>query len=261
VATKGLEVAIRTFAFLSFAVLTLFACGCAPDKPATSVEQVPPKPTLRVVEQAPAKLTPRVVEYGPGLRIDYRVPLIEVDSEVVMRQGALELFAYSRAQVPKEHETILRTDVSCDRVYQALGLIGLSPGRPMRYDVKTKTVELPTGDPVNVLVRYVIERKTREQSACDWMLDAGTKKPMARTHWLFTGSRRDDDGRFAANIEGTLVTVVDFPSSLLGLPASHSESDSQLWLVANTDAIPPIGTRVVMILRPAEKAPTTAPGH
>ncbi len=207
------------------------------------------------VAESHSTATGKMVDYGPGLKIDYRVPQVEIDSEVVLRKGALELFAYSRAQVPKEHETIVRTDVSCERIYQALGLIGLSPGRPMRYDEKTKKVELPSGDPVDVFVRCEGGGKNREQSACDWMMDAAKKSPMRRTPWLFTGSRREDDGTFAANIEGTLVTVVDFPSSLLGLPASHSESDSQLWLLANTDAIPPVGAKVTMILRPALKSP------
>ncbi|HKQ46505.1 MAG TPA: YdjY domain-containing protein [Phycisphaerae bacterium] len=224
------------------------AFGCT-SRPGRSVVDVPGDRTAPATQPAG-----RVVDFGPGLRIDYRVPQVEVDSEVVLRQGALELFAYSRAQVPKEHETILRTEVPCERIYQALHLIGLVAGRPMRYDMETKTVELPTGDPVEVLVRYDQEGRTREHSACDWMMNASTKKPMARTHWLFTGSRREEDGQFAANIEGTLVTVVDFPSSLLSLPASHSESDSQLWLLAHTDSIPPQGTRVILVLRPAAQS-------
>jgi hypothetical protein len=221
--------------------------GCSPKAGTTA--------TSRESEAMPAKSRPeaRVVEFGPGLRIDYRVPQVEIDSEVVLRKGALELFAYSRAPVPKEHESILRTDVKCDRIFQALGLIGLRPGRPMRYDMATKTVELPTGDPVKVLVRYEADGKKKELSACEWMMDNAKKAPMAQTHWLFTGSRREENGSLATNEEGTLVTVVDFPTSLLGLPASHSESDSQLWLTANTDAIPPLGTKVTLILRPASQ--------
>lgn len=237
------------------AVWTVSAFSCTPPSGRSEVEVAGDRP---VPATKPAG---RVVDFGPGLRIDYRVPQVEVDSEVVLRQGALELFAYSRAQVPKEHETILRTDVQCERVYQALYLIGLVAGRPMRYDMETKTVEMPTGDPVEVWVRYEQEGRTREHSACDWMLDASTKKPLTRTHWLFTGSRREEDGQFAANIEGTLVTVVDFPSSLLSLPASHSESDSQLWLMAHTDSIPPNGTRVILILRPAAKPSSEALNH
>jgi hypothetical protein len=237
----------RLFAGLVGMAWSMVFLGCSPQAGTTA--------TGRENEATPAnsRLEPRVVEFGPGLRIDYRVPQVEIDSEVVLRKGALELFAYSRAPVPKEHESILRTEVKCDRIFQALGLIGLRPGRPMRYDMATKTVELPTGDPVEILVRYEANGKTKEHSACDWMIDNAKNAPMARTHWLFTGSRGGENGSFAANEEGTLVTVVDFPTSLLGLPASHSESDSQLWLTANTDAIPPLGTKVTLILRPASQ--------
>jgi hypothetical protein len=238
---------VRLFVILTGIGSCMALVGCSPQAGSTA--------TSRKSETMPATSRPeaRVVEFGPGLRIDYRVPQVEIDSEVVLRKGALELFAYSRAPVPKEHESILRTEVKCDRIYQALGLIGLRPGRPMRYDMATKTVELPTGDPVEVLVRCEANGKTKEHSVCEWMMDNAKNAPMARTPWLFTGSRREENGSFAANEEGTLVTVVDFPTSLLGLPASHSESDSQLWLTANTDAIPPLGTKVTLILRPASQ--------
>ncbi|MBN2562859.1 MAG: hypothetical protein JXQ75_18205 [Phycisphaerae bacterium] len=195
---------------------------------------------------------PRVVDFVPGIRIDYRRPQIEIDAEIILRQGELELFAYSRAPTPKEHETILLLNVAPEAIYQALGLIGLTPGSPMRYVPDTQTIQPPSGDPVDVFVRHVWKGKTVECSACDWMLDLKENKPMKRMHWLFTGSRRLENGAFQANIDGTVVTVVDFASSLLALPGSHSSANAQLWLGANTEAIPPIGTKVTLILRPAD---------
>ncbi len=200
---------------------------------------------------APSSAGLRVVDFAPGLRIDYRVPQVEVDCEVILREGELELFAYSKSPTPKEHETILRTHVSAESIYQALGLIGLRPGHTAKYFFETKTTRMPSGDPVDVLVRYQSGGTRVEQSACDWMLDVARGSTMERSAWLFTGSERMEDGAFAANVEGTVVTVVDFPSSLLGLPSSHSDSDSELWLRANTEAIPPIGTPVQLVLRPA----------
>ena len=194
---------------------------------------------------------PQVVEFMPGIRIDYRVPQVEIEAEVILRRGALELFAYSKAAVPKEHETILLLDVSPEAIYQALGLIGLVPGRPMRYLPKTQTFLPPTGEPVDVLVRYASGGAFVEVSACDWMIDLETGRPMAGTHWLFAGSRRLDNGAFYADVEGTTVTVVDFDSALLALPGTHSSSDAQLWLGANTDVIPPMGAKVTLLLRPA----------
>ncbi len=231
---------------------------------------------------------PRVVEFQPGIRIDYAVPQVEVEAEVILRQGELELFAYSKAPIPKEHETILLLDARPQHIYESLGLIGLVEGNPMSYDWETQEITPPAGDPVDVLVRYASEQKgeagvsrfpagasrspaprspnsgappgrtpgTIEESACNWMLDLARKAPMRHTHWLFAGSKKLEDGRFFADVDGTVVTVVNFDSALLALPELHTDSDAGLWLAANTDAIPPIGTRVTLILRPAnaEKA-------
>jgi len=177
---------------------------------------------------------------------------VEIEGEVILRKGALELFAYSKASVPKEHESIVLLSAPPAAIYEALGLIGLRPGKPPRYFPETGKARPASGDRVEVLVRYEVDTEAVEVSACQWMLDVGRQKPMQHTCWLFTGSERNEDGIFAANIEGTAVTVVDFPSSLLALPVSHSESNDALWLIANTEAIPEIGTRVILVLKPAK---------
>jgi hypothetical protein len=198
----------------------------------------------------------KVVEFAPGIRLDYRVPQVEIDGEVILREGALELFAYAKAPTPKEHESILLLRSAPEMIYRALGLIGLTPGRPARFDRETKTLHPATGDSVEVRVRYERNGEIVESSACEWMWDIDANRPMKPTDWLFTGSTRTEEGRFAADLEGTVVTVVDFPSSLMALPTSHSDADESLWLRANTDAIPPIGTKVTLLLRPAESKPT-----
>lgn len=197
---------------------------------------------------------PRVIDFRPGIRIDFRRPQVEVAAEVILRRGELELFAYSRAPTPKEHETILVLDARPEAIYQALGLIGLTPGAPMSYDGRTQKVTPPTGDPVDVRVRHASEAGGMvEVSACEWMWDLNRRAPMRQSHWLFTGSKRLENGRFFANVDGTTVSVVNFDSALLALPELHSESDANLWLAARTDVIPPVGTKVTLILRPAAR--------
>ena len=226
------------------ALLAVILTGCADPSQSKQMrsDASPPAPSDGL----------RVVDFAPGLRIDYRVPQVEVDCEVILRTGDLELFAYAKAPVPKEHESIVRTAVSPEKIYQALGLIGLTPGQTRKYFYQTKTTREATGDKVDVLVRYAKDGEDVEESVCGWMLNAAAKAPMQQTHWLFTGSEKMEDGTFAANYEGSLVTVVDFPSSLLSLPTSHSEANEELWLKANTEAIPEVGTKVTLILRPAK---------
>lgn len=249
----------KSYFFLGVFLATAFFVGCsqrtvpgdaASSRPSERATLNEPQALAR--KAVPQKPRPRIVNYKPGIRIDFRVPQVEIEGEVILRKGALELFAYSKAAVPKEHESIVLLSAPPLSIYEALGLIGLRPGKPPRYFPETGRTRSASGDRVDVLVRYEVDRKIVEVSACRWMLDMDRKEPMRYTHWLFTGSERTEDGAFAANIEGTAVTVVDFPSSLLALPMSHSESNDALWLVANTDVIPKIGTLVTLVLRPVE---------
>ena len=237
---------------LSVMSVVLFASflGCRPSADtrrelSASTEDSKPLDTV----EAPK---PRIVDYQPGIRIDFSIPQVEVAGEVILRRGELELFAYSKAPTPKQHETILLLRSRPESIYHALGLIGLKPGHPVSYDWQTQVTTPAAGDAVDVLVRYESEGEEIEASACDWMLDVKRQLPMARRHWLFAGSSRMEDGQFFADVDGTVVTVVNFNSSLLALPESHSESDAELWLVANTEAIPAVGTPVTLILRPVK---------
>lgn len=244
--------------FALIACVALIGGACVADKPGdrpTQVEGADP-PGARVASSRSAAsrpAAPRVVEFGPGIRIDYRTPQVEIDGEIILREGPVELFAYAKSSVPKEHESIVLLRSRPKRIYEALGLIGLVPGHTMRYDWETEKTRLPAGDPVEVLVRWQSADGMRTASVCDWMMNPRTGRPMTPRHWLFTGSERFDDGTFFADIEGTVVTVVDFPSAVLGLPESHSDSDADLWLIANTEAIPAEGTAVTLIVRPVAK--------
>lgn len=96
------------------------------------------------------------------------------------------------------------------------------------------------------------------------MIEKSSGKPPDKLHWVFSGStlRRAapsplsreagrDEGRFAADIDGTVICVVDFDSALISLPARHSSDDAELWLLANPSAIPPLGTRCTLVIRSA----------
>jgi len=193
---------------------------------------------------------PQVVDFGDGIQINYIDRQVEVAGEVILREGPLELFAYSKAPAPKEHESIVLVRARPQRVFMALGLIGATPGTTTRWFPDTQTVREASGDPIDVRVRYQAGRRERTVPATDWMLDAAARKPMAATHWIFCGSERSEQGGFGADAEGTLVTVVDFTTSVMALPHRHSDSDEELWLVANSTEIPPIRTKVTLILRP-----------
>jgi len=169
----------------------------------------------------------RRVQFQPGVWIDWSVPQVEIAGQVVLRRGPLELLACSPHT--REHESIVRLNARPLHVFQALGLIGLEPGHPPYYDIAAD----------------------RPVPAEQWLLDRRTGKPPGRLPWVFAGSAFDGAGRFQADAEGTVITLVDFPSALVALAASHSESNALLWCEANSGKIPPVGTAVTVILRGA----------
>jgi hypothetical protein len=79
---------------------------------------------------------------------------------------------------------------------------------------------------------------------------SGSDRPLDRLPWIFTGSVLLEDGSIAADYEGTVVAVVDFSSSLIALSERHSDSNEELWLEPHTAAIPPVGTKCTLLLRP-----------
>ena len=53
-------------------------------------------------------------------------------------------------------------------------------------------------------------------------------------------------------MDGTIVAVVDFDTALIAPASLHTSSNEHLWLVANTSAIPPLGTRCTLLLKAAK---------
>ncbi len=194
----------------------------------------------------------RVREYAPGVLIDWASLQVELDARVVLREGLLELFACSPRT--REHESIVVVRARPLHIYQAMGLIGLSPGQPVTYDEAANRWIPASGDRVLLEVRYPTKNGPRTVNVWDWMMDA--KKPDAtaeslRRDWVFCGSRRSNGGVLGADVEGTIACVVDFDTALIGLAELHSADNTSLWLAARTENIPPEGSECTLLIRSA----------
>ena len=190
-------------------------------------------------------------EFQPGVVIDWSHRQVEIDSTVVLREGLLELVACTANS--REHESILRINARAAHVYMALGLIGLTPGKPASWDFDRDQPIPATGDPVAIEVRFPREGQTVERNIRHWLLENG--KVMRERHWVFAGSVRTEEDDLVAQREGTIVTVVDFGDALLALPESHTADNEELWLEPNTTEIPPLDSKVTLIVRALQAPP------
>ncbi|MDM8007679.1 MAG: YdjY domain-containing protein [Phycisphaerae bacterium] len=209
----------------------------------------------QLTESRPAAPTPqpRIVDYQRGVRINWQNREAELDGQVVLREGALELFACS--PLTREHESIVCIDARPLHVFQALGLIGLTPGRPSDFDPDTGRYYPASGDPVEIDVQYLQNGRIRREPIERWMRRAkpgdkpGSGSDLEPQPWVFAGSYATENGTFAADPEGTVISVVDFGSSIVALQDYHSDSNAELWLVPATERVPPLYTRCTLILR------------
>ena len=185
--------------------------------------------------------------FMPGVQINWRDREVEVAGVVVLREGMLELFACSPGT--REHESIVRISARPTHVYQALGLLGLEPGSPPRWDPEKERGFAATGPTLRLRVRYQRDGRLQTDGIHKWMWDIMAGGPAPPTHWVFSGSLQDDRRRLAADYEGTVVCVVDFQAALISLPQSYSDSNEDLWLRPHAERIPPLGSPCVLLIQ------------
>ena len=200
-----------------------------------------------------AATRPAKVDYQRGIRINWPDRQVEVEAQVVLRQGALELFACS--PLTREHESIVCISARPLHLFQALGLVGLIPGHPSSFDHTTQQYTPAEGDPVEIEVQYLANGQVRREPIERWMRHVqpgdkpGSGRDLEPQPWVFAGSYTAKGTTFAADPEGTVIALVDFASALIALPDYHSESNAELWLEPATDRIPPLYTPCTLIFR------------
>ena len=179
-----------------------------------------------------------------------------VVTEVCLREGPLEVFLCKKNT--KEHESIVRTTVDARYIHAALVAAGGKPGSPVQF-VNPKTGEADykpaSGTKVLVSVHYKKAGKLHTHPAQDWILDLRTKKPMAH-QWVFAGSRflknpeRPTDPDYYTANSGEVIAISNFVDSMLDLPVEVSRDNADLNFNALTEKIPPLLSKVWVILEP-----------
>jgi hypothetical protein len=174
---------------------------------------------------------------------------VVVAAAVCLREGVLEQLLTRKGT--KEHEAILSADVDARDIHKALLVAGAAQGCPARYNPNYAPAN---GQVIRVTLEWQDNGKPRRARAQDWVRDVRTKAPMAHD-WVFAGSQLVADPlqpaqqRYLAN-EGDVICVANFETALLDLPVRSPKEQADLAFEANTASIPPVGTKVKIVLEP-----------
>jgi hypothetical protein len=236
------------FALLLATLLPLGLLGCE-----AATEDPPgaqPKPQATEKQPEAKKV---LVGNNVFLEVQGERRRVLINATVVLQRGQLELLLCRKNT--KEHEAIFSADVDGRDVHKALVLAGAEPGSPVSFQPKFKPA---SGQAINVLVSYDKKGKLETVNARSMVKNSKTGKELD-TDWVFAGSRllenpldRDKPKIYAAN-DGDLICVSNFEGAMLDLPIKSSKENADLEFECFTDHIPPVDSKVTLILEPVKK--------
>ena len=186
----------------------------------------------------------------PHVTFDVKKKQVRVEAEMLEVDAPLEFFCVLNNT--SEHESVVRTAAKPSHIHTALLAIGLKPGRPMQWSESQKKFLPPQGPPLHVSLEFAgKDGKTVTVPAYRCMRDVKTKKEMKPMSWVYAGSRVMEDGSFAADVTGYVISVVNFDLTLIDIPQIASSDNDTLEWERNPAVVPPGGTKVTMLIEPA----------
>lgn len=212
----------------------------------------------------------------PGIVIDAENRIVDVEAQVSLTDGSLELIACTEGT--KEHEAIVRINALPIHVHTALLLIGARNGNPaMRKPIneeKTRWMHFPpSGDPIHVFLAFegedgkIVERPISEfikrTEGDPYMPNFRSKKTESEEEepkekfpdvFVFTGSHlvegKDGKREYLADQSGHVITISTFGDEMLGLPDFQSRENGELVWEVDPTYLPELDTAVKLRLRP-----------
>lgn len=178
---------------------------------------------------------------------------VVVNGQICLREGPLEMFACTRGT--KEHESIVTVNCPARFIHAALLAVEAQPGSPVQYDPKYKPA---SGTEINILILWKDkDGKTQRANAQQWVQNSRSQKQID-FRWVFAGSSVWTDEstgeKYYQADGGDLICVSNFTTAMLDLPIESSQDNGGLLFNAFTERIPPLKTKVKLILQPRPAA-------
>jgi len=213
----------------------------------SGVDRFPPAPVFREPGSVIRLFSPNIwIDFNPkGRRVILR-------AEVCLREGMLEEFLCLRRT--KEHESVVSADISAIMFHAALLAAGANPGHPAQFDPDNE-FKPPEGQKLKIEVEWKEGNTYKRISAKQWVRHVDSKKPM-QADWVFAGSQwvvnPVTKQKYYLGNDGDIISVANFAGSIVDVAMKSSSSNESLVFEANTEAIPPLGTEVFVIITPVK---------
>ena len=187
------------------------------------------------------RVGPSLLELGQ-VRLNQKTRTITFPATVNLRDVNVEYLVVTRAG--KTHESILRTDAEPMHLQLALLLLD-AKGAGTNTLPQAPSASLP-GEKLLLEVTWKTGATTQTVRAEELVLDLKSAAPAARGPWIFTGSRMRE-GAFAAQVDGSIVSLITDPDALINNPRPGREDDDR-WK-PNAAVLPPLNTPVEVSIR------------
>jgi hypothetical protein len=207
---------------------------------------------------------PRVLEPFAGITVRLDLPAVEIEARSCLEAGWLEQIACSPGT--REHEALVVIEATPSNVHAALLLGGFQHGTPGSWSYENEALSFapPTGDRLEVRVRYERDGQEIEEPIGAWIVDAEGRPSFPDTPWVFAGSAivanpdwMGPGEHYVADQTGSIIGLVTFGDEVVGFEEVFSDQQAVqplAWQV-KIDHVPPLGTPATLILRPAVPGP------
>jgi hypothetical protein len=171
------------------------------------------KPTEPPKSQAAVeRLGPTLLRIG-GIRVDTATNELTVAGRVNPDVKTLEFIANAREGM-RAYETAVTLETDAITFNTALLLIGLNRARTKNAPTMHFDSAIPVGDTVEISIECP-GRECQPFPAERFMYDQAAKSALSNGIWVYTGSSFLPDGRYHAQVDGSIIGFVHDPASII----------------------------------------------
>src|SRR4051794_13166948 len=187
----------------------------------------------------------------PHLQVNLARHQVRVECEAINAEEKLEFLCCSTGT--KEYESVLRSRARPSHLHFALLMLGLQPGQPVKYNEADNTWTAPRGPELKVSCEFQRNGKSVSIPASRLMRSVKDKTAMPEVNWVFVGAPTLEDGEYAADVTGYLITVVNFEHTVIDIPQVKSSKNQSLEWEINPEVMPKRSTPIWLIIEPAKQ--------